>query len=223
MLEVVDSMNKVELYRLLDEMTSPDGIIGLLDTPNWRFWKKTERLDEQKLFLILREFIETRTKKEDAHLRENACLLLGKLLLRVMEPEVCQFLVDRLSKETDKYVLHSILGCISRLKIPPEVNIDAIITCSKSEQSLVRHQAIHALVACDTDASREAVRYWVRQTDEKKYKYELIYANAALGYMGDQSDIGLLEQHIHSRIRDVKDSAVYAIENIRKRACPGIK
>jgi len=45
----------------------------------------------------------------------------------------------------------------------------------------------------------------------------LIYANAALGYIGEPSDTALLEQHIHSRIPDVKDSAIYAINNINQR------
>ena len=213
----VHTVRKEEFCKLLDEMTSPDRVIDLLHAPNWRFWQKPQKIDEGQLFYILREYIETRTKKEDTHIRENTYLVLGKLLLRAMEPEHCQFFIDRLAEENDKYVLHSMLGCISRLRIPPEVNISELAACSRSDQWLVRHSAIQALGASDSEASREAVRYWVRHTDEKKFKFELIYANAVLGYIGVAEDIMLLENHIHSRIRDVRDTAAYAVENIRKR------
>ena len=57
----------------------------------------------------------------------------------------------------------------------------------------------------------------MRQTDHKKYRFELFYANSVLGNIGEPNDIALLEQHIHSRIKDVRGTAVYAIENIKKR------
>jgi hypothetical protein len=82
---------------------------------------------------------------------------------------------------------------------------------------LVRHNAIMALEVSNTDISRDAVRYWVRQKDEKLYKFELIYANGVLGCIGEISDIVLLEQHTNSRIRDVKATAIYAINSIRQR------
>lgn len=209
-------MKKDELYRLLDEMTSPDHIMELLDAPKWP-WTKKNRLSEDELFPLLREFIVSRSSKTEAEIRENAYSILGRLLSRMMKKEYCQFLVDSLERESDKYVLHSILACISRLQLPDALDISPIITCSKSDLWQVRHNAIMALGASDTDASRDAVRYWVMQEDEKQYKFELIYANATLGHIGDVGDITLLEKHTHSRIRDVKDSAMYAIEKIRKK------
>ena len=86
----------------------------------------------------------------------------------------CQFLVDCLRRETDRYVLAAILDGIGRIRLSPEVNVEAIIECSQNPKWLVRHSAIHALRSSDTEVSREAVRYWVRQEDEKKYKYELV-------------------------------------------------
>ena len=55
------------------------------------------------------------------------------------------------------------------------------------------------------------------QEDEKEYKFELIYANAALEYIEEIHDIDLLEKHAHSRIRNIKDSPIYTIDNIKKR------
>lgn len=50
-----------------------------------------------------------------------------------------------------------------------------------------------------------------------KFKDEIIYANAALGRIGDKSDIPLLEMHENSSIQDIRDSAGFAIERIRKK------
>ena len=140
------------------------------------------------------------------------------LLEKAMIPQYCQFVIDMLEKETDKYVLESMLSCIGRkLKIPAEVDITPLIECTKSDKWLIRHSAISALRASNTEACREAVRSWVRQTDEKAYKYEIIYAISSLSIIGDMNDIELLEQHIHSRIRDIKDSALFAINYIQAK------
>lgn len=210
-------MTKDELFHLLDELSLPDSVIDRLNAPKWRFWSRKNQIRGEEAHFLIREYIGFRGKKSDAKRRENAYALLAKLLREHMDPVSCQFLTDCLKMETDKYVLQTILDGISHLHLPSGTDISAIIACSKSSEWLVRHGAIIALGVSDTDASREAVRYWVRQEDEKQYKYELIYAQASLGYIGTEADTTLLEKHSNSRIRDVKDSAVYAIENIHKR------
>ncbi len=210
-------MTKDEFYVLLDAMALPDSIISAFDAPKWRFWRREIHLKEKEVFLLLREFIERKTSPSDIKVRENAYSVLAKLLLKTFEPEHCQFLIDRLKAESNKHVLHTMLTGISRLQLPPGVDISAIVACSKNNEWLVRHSAIVALTQSNTDASRKAVRYWVAQEDEKQYKFELIYANAALGCIGEIDDIDLLAKHTNSRIPDVKDSALFAINNIKQR------
>ena len=210
-------MTKEELYNLLDEVSLPDSIISRLDAPKWQFWKRKAHIKGNEIFPFLREYIEQKNKKSDTKIRENSYTVLVMLLLKNMEPAYCQFLIDRLNIETDKHVLHTMLSWISRLQLPVDIDITAITARSKSDEWLVRQSAILALSRSDTDTSREAVRYWVAQEDERKYKFELIYANAALGYIGELCDIDLLERHTHSPIHDIKDSSIYAIDNIRQR------
>ncbi len=210
-------MNKEELYSRLDELSWTDSILDALDASQWRFWRKKKQLNEAQMFPLVREYIELRSKKSEIKMRENAYELLGKLLRRTMIPEYCQYLIDCLAKETNKYVLHTILSCLKRLQLPSEMNIANIVRCSRHDAWQVRHNAIMALGSSDTEISREAARYWVKQEDEKLYKFEMIYAQGVLGHIGEASDIELLERHINSRIRDVKDSASFAINHIRKR------
>ena len=211
------TMTKSELYTLLEEMTPGSTTLNSSDDPAWFAHRKAEKLDDASLLSLLREIVEEHSEKSEKELRRNAYFVLAKLLVKIENPEYCQFLIESLDRETDRYVLSAMLDSIGWLRLPQEVNIDAIVKCSQDSKWLVRHSAINALRASSTDASREALRYWVRQEDERKYKYELIYAHAALGAIGTESDIALLEKHANSRIRDVRDTAAYAIENIQKR------
>ena len=169
---------------------------------------------DPKLFPLLREIIE---EQGDAQIRRNACFQMGKLLRRSMDMEYCRFFIARLEQETDKYVLSDMLKGLGELTLPPEMGIDPIIALSRHENWMIRHQAIAALKASNTDASREAARYWVQQTDEKQYRFELVYAHAALSEIGTAQDVKLLEEHANSRFQDVKSSAQYAIDQIRRR------
>ena len=47
--------------------------------------------------------------------------------------------------------------------------------------------------------------------------YDLVYTNATINAIGTPRAIPFLEKHLKSRKRDVKDSAKYAIEEIKKR------
>lgn len=58
--------------------------------------------------------------------------------------------------------------------------------------------------------------YYINQDDEKKYKYEIIYANSSLSKIEIREDIKFLEKHINSRIPDIRYSARLAIENIKR-------
>jgi len=209
-------MNKEQLYILLQEMTPGDTLIDSVNRA-WHSHRRAEQLSDAGLLDLLREIIEEHNLKKEKEIRRNAYFVMSKLLLKTENREYAQFLVECLNRETDRYVLGAMLDGIGWLKLPPDVDIAPVIACGKSEKWLIRHSAIYALRASDTEESREALRCWLRQEDEKKYKFELIYANAAMGVVGRTEDIRLLEKHASSRIRDIRDSANFAIEAIRSR------
>ena len=210
-------MDKAALMELLEKMRSGSFSGNTDNDPSWIAHREAEKLDDAGLLPMLRELIEANSSKAGNEIRENAYFVMGSLLKNNMEPSYCQFLIDSLRKESDKYVISSMLDSVKCLHIPRAVNIEPMIECSRNDKWQIRHSAINALWASHSEPSREAARYWVRQTDEKTYKYELIFAQASLGYIGEPQDVELLEKHVHSRIRDVRDSAQYAINNIKTR------
>ena len=188
---------------------------------SWKAYRTAEKLNDPSLLPVLCLLIQDNDNNKQKELRKNIYFLMGSLLRKKMNVEYCQFLIDRLEIETDKYVLSSMLNQISKLQIPNEINMNHVIECSRSDQWLVRHNAINALHASDSELCREAARYWAKQLDEKKYKYEIIFANACLNKIGVMEDIEILDLHTHSRIRDIKDSTLFAIEAIKSRYASG--
>ena len=163
-------MTNEELLTFLESMTpSPVQIDSSLDSA-WKAHRKAEKLNDQTLFSQLKDIILSHPGKRDRELRRNAYSLLGKLLQKHMDIPTCQFFIDCLEKETDRYVLSAMLTGIAQLHLPPEIQIDGVIRCSRSDKWLIRHSAIQALCASATEASRDALRHWVRQEDEKTYK-----------------------------------------------------
>ena len=135
----------------------------------------------------------------------------------MIDSDAAERWIQQLGKETNKHVLNSMLTNISKAALPPEMDISLIIACTKSEHWVVRHSAILALGASPSNAARLSLREWLSQEDDKKYKYEIIYANAAMSRIGLLEDISFIEKHLKSRLRDVRGSAQWAIETIQKR------
>ena len=106
---------------------------------------------------------------------------------------------------------------LTGIVIPAGLDISPILALAKSDVHGVRHAAIMALGACPRKESREVLAYYLTQEDEKKFKYEIYYANIAMQDIGELEDIPLLERFIKSRKPDIKMTAQYAIQFIRER------
>ena len=155
--------------------------------------------------------------QEDPALRKAQYLAMGDLLEETMVPEMCQFFLDRLAQETDKFVLDAMLVRLGKLAIPPQVKIDALVACTGHAEALVRRSAIFALRASDTEESRAVLRQWLRRKKEKVTRFEMTYVIVAMGYVGRAEDLALLERYLQWDTLDVRQAAQIAIDRIRKK------
>ena len=165
----------------------------------------------------LQQAILSHSNQQDPELRKNAYAVMGDLLEETMVPEYCQFFVDRLFHENDKYVLDAMLVRLGKLTIPPQVKIDALIACTTHAELLVRRSALYALRASDTEESRAVLRSWLHRKKEKVTRIEMTYILAAMGHVGQAKDIALLETYLQGDTLDVRRAAQIAIDRIREK------
>ena len=181
--------------------------------------REAEKLSNKSFLPLLYNTIIENQKntKRDKTIRKAVYSIIGYILKNSFDEQACRFLIDRLDVETDKYVLSNILGSLTWVDIPWNIDIEPVVRLSKSDNRLIRHSAIQALGSSATVKSKEAIYFHLNQTDEKKYENDIIYANVAIGRIGKSEDIHILGQHLSSRIADVRDSSLYAIESIKER------
>ena len=207
-------MTQEYLLDLINRMNTKDDARTSDLSVSWQAHREAEAISDPSAFPWLYGIVEANPGKKAGDVRDNAYFIIGKLLKNSFDREACEFLIQRLEVEDNKYVLSRMLDRITELTLPTEMDITPIVACSKSEKWLVRHSALCALGALATKQSREALAFYLEQDDEKQYRDEMIYANASLGRIGCAEDIPLIEKHLHSRSPAIRDSARFALERI---------
>ncbi len=218
-------MDQAGLMELIARMNTEDGhFTRSSETVSWKAYREAETLDDPGLFPLLREIITSNEgkKKEKREARKAAYFIYGRLMEKAFSPQEAVFFLQRLEVETDKYVLASMLDRVTdwgikKHQLPAEMDFSPILNLTVDDRWLVRHSAIYALSACPGEESRRACAFYLRQEDEKSYKYEIYYANIALQVIGMPEDIPLLERFLKSRRPDLKLTAQGAIQRIRAR------
>ena len=210
-------VNEDQLKDLIKRMCNEDDCRE--GSISWQARREAEKLSNKSFLPLLYNTIIENQKntKRDKTIRISGYFIISSILKNSSDEFGCEFLIDRLNVETDKYILEHILGYLTLVDIPCSVDIEPIVHLSKSDMWLIRYSAIQALGSSATVKSKEALYFYLNQTDEKKYKFEIIYANVAIGRIGKSEDIPVLEQHLSSKIADVRDSSLYAIESIKER------
>ena len=208
-------MDEDKLYDLIARMTIKEQLTSSEESVSWNAYREAERISDETVYPILKKIIEENHKNKAV--RKAAYVIIGYSLRNIFNKEACIFLIQRLGEETDKYVVACILDKLARIHIPEDIDMSLVIKCSQNDKWLIRHSALNALGSSSTHANREALLFFINQEDEKKYEYEIIYANASLGSIGSKEDIPFLEKHVKSRKRDIRDSARFAIDIIKER------
>ncbi len=208
-------MNEDELYDLIARMTIKEQLTSSEESVSWNAYREAERISDETVYPILMRIIEKNHKNKAV--RRAAYIIIGYSLRNIFNKEACIFLIQKLDEETDRQGVESILEGLSRIHIPEDIDMSLVIKCSQNDKWQIRHSALDALGSSATKANRNALLFFINQEDEKKYEYEIIYANASLGSIGSKEDIPFLEKHVKSRKRDIRDSARFAIDRIKER------
>lgn len=217
-------MDKAALLALIGRInTREEHCTDSRETTSWKALREAETLADPTIFPLLREIIMESGGKAKRETRRGAYFIYGRLMEMVFTPAEAPFFLGRLTVETDKYVLSSILDRVADwgrkgLLLPREMDFSPVLALTVDERRPVRHDALRALSACPGEDSRRACTFYLEQEDERAYQYEIYYANIALQTIGEPAEIPLLERFCKSRRPDLKLTAQYAIQYIRERA-----
>ena len=152
--------------------------------------------------------------EKDKKKRDSSYFLLGHIAKNTSDLKALNYLIYRLQKETDKYIISSLLDRIAAIKKPIGTDLQPLIQATKSDKWLIRHSAIRSLKNALDSVAETVLIEILNDSDDS---YDLVYTNATINSIGTLRAIPFLEKHLKSRKRDVKDSAKYAIGEIKRR------
>ena len=209
--------NKEYVLSLVERMSCDEKPCNSDNSISWHAYREVERTADREWLPYLQEIIDENKAPKQKDIRKAVYFDAHAILKKKYDADVCAFLLDALTFEQDKYILSAILDGLAWMESASDLDPGIIIELSKHEKWLIRHSAIQALGSFPKEESKKALYFYLMQEDEKAYRNEIIYANASLGKIGNEADIPVLERHIRSRSRDIKESAKFAIGSIRER------
>lgn len=180
-------------------------------TISWKALREAENVENTEYIPQLITFIDN---EKDKKKRNSSYFLLGHIAKNTSDLKALDYLISRIQKETDKYIISSLLNRIAVIKKPLGTDLQPLIQATKSDKWLIRHSAIQSLKNSSDVMAETALIEILNDSDDA---YDLIYTNATINTIGTLRAIPFLEKHLKSRKRDVKNSAKYAIEEIKKR------
>lgn len=205
------------LYELVEKMTVKEDVKSSDESVSFKAHREAEKIDDVKALEILKKMIISHSLKKDKKFRNACYFIYGNLISKFPIYDYVAFYMECIKKENDKYIISAMLDGLCNADIPKGISADAVVALSDSEIWQIRYSAISALGCFCNEQSREKLREYILKEDEKKFKEEIIYANAAIGKCGEKEDISYLELHKNSKIRDIRISSVLAIQKITER------
>ncbi len=153
--------------------------------------------------------------EKDKQHRRLLYLIISKVGTKLHDLGAGPFLIRQLERESDKMILLFLLDGIANMPKPRDTDLTAIFRCLEDDRWQVRNPAITALRGTESPHAEKALIELLRTSSDP---FDLASANATLNRIGTLQAIPAIEPHLKSRKRDVKMSARFAIEEIRKRA-----
>lgn len=181
------------------------------ETISWKALREAEKLDKPEFITQLVEIINDEKNKKN---RDRAYFALGHLAKNIKSYYATQYLIQRIEKETDKYIISALLDRIAELDKPNGTDLKPIVKETTNKKWLVRYSAIRALKYSNDKLAEETL---IETLDHSNDSGDLIYGSSTLFEVGTMKAIPHLERLLNSRKRDVKLSAQAAIEEIHKR------
>ncbi|MFM2392414.1 MAG: hypothetical protein RLZZ546_391 [Bacteroidota bacterium] len=127
-----------------------------------------------------------------------------------------EFLIDRIDKETDKYVVSGILDGLIELHKPAETNLDKIFAATKHKTWQIWFSAISALQNTKNPKVEELMMEIIDNEPLEK-SYKISNAVAVLYNCGTTKCIPSLERQLQNKSRNIKSEVKETIAVLKKK------
>lgn len=175
------------------------------NTVSWKAMREAEIANNEEYIPQLIEFADNEKSKEK---RDRAYFLLGHIAKNSQNKNATRYLINRIDKENDKYIISSLLQRIADLEKPLDIDISQVINAVKSPKWLIRHSAIQALKHTKSDLSETTlIQIILNSTDE----YDLYYAVTSLATSGSRKSIPFLIKLLSHKKQYVSGGALNTI------------
>lgn len=205
------------LEHLIGQMNRKEKYTNSSNDPVWIAYRKAEKLEDSEYLPLLKGLILQRSGSNQLEFRSAAYFIMGKLLDKWPEAEYIAFFIDQIAVETDRQVISQMLKRIGEMKIPLSQPMEAIVALTEDARWQVRDDAIYALGSQNSDRCRALLRSFAALEDHKAHAGEIVNAQAALMKIGGPEDIDLLERNLHSKVKDIRESAAFVIKTLEDR------
>jgi len=195
--------SKAEIKKIINRIGSKGWSIRLLDTLRY--------LSNPEQYPILKEVIEDNNQDH----RYLAYSFFRTLLENNYDSDNARYLYDRLKEESEDSIIDSVLQGIIAVDMPNDIDPKLIIQLTHNKKH--KNDALRALGSFNNETSRQCLRYHLSMLDNDTNEYLLIAVISALGRVGQEQDVSLLEKYKTSRVRDVRDSTYFAINSVKNR------
>ena len=202
------------LARMLDDSDRDMRPYDSSMTISWKAFREAEKLSEISFIPQLIEFIDN---EKDKKKRDHAYFILGQTAKNTNDITAIKYLISRIDKEDDKYVISSLLDNIRYLHKPKDTDIQPIINAIDNKNWQIKHSAIQALQQTNNQSVEDRLIKILENSASDEY--DLMYVNWTLANVGTKKSIPFLTKLLSHKKQDVSFSALRAIVEVADELC----
>jgi hypothetical protein len=182
-------------------------------TISWAALREAETINDTNYIDYIIESID---KEKNKKRRDKMYFIVYRICENTPYQKGLEFLIDRIDKETDKYIVSNILDGLIALQKPAETNLDKIFAATQHKTWQIWFSAISALQNTNNTKVEELMMQIIDGEPLEK-SYRISNAMAVLYNCGTAKCIPSLERQLQTKSRIIKNQAKETIAALKDK------
>jgi hypothetical protein len=199
--------------RMLDQ--SDHDMVGGYDSSKTNSWKALREAETLTDTDFIDNIIENIASEKNKKRRSYLYFTVGRICENKPYQKGLEFLIDRLDKETDKYIIASMLDRITWLHKSAETDLTNIFACLNHKTWQVKFSAISALKETNNGLVDDLMIAILE--DEKAEKYQIENALNVIYNCGTAKCLNAVEKQTRNKSRIIKNQAKEVAKHLKEK------